>query len=108
MANHAHMKKTRIQPLFFDPLQPDGSNYMEWSTDMRTYLCAEELNITLVENPEEEIPTSYRWQTLLILRRHIDTSLRQQYVQMENPVQLWKALEARFKHKDHLPSTSTE
>ena len=100
MATQHKSRELRTQPLFFDPLEPDGSNYLEWQVDMRTYLYAEELDATLKLEPEEEISPPYKWQTLLILRRHLDTSLRQQYIQVEEPAQLWEALEARFKHEE--------
>lgn len=93
-------RESRIQPLLFEPLEPDGSNYLSWNIDMRTYLCAEELDMTLDPEPEEEIPAPYKWQTLLLLRRHIDPSLRHQYIQVEDPAELWAALEARFKHEE--------
>jgi hypothetical protein len=67
---------------------------------MKTYLCAEELDVTLEDEQEEEIPPPYKWQTLLILRRHLDSSLRQQYVQVQEPAELWAALAARFKHEE--------
>jgi hypothetical protein len=80
MATRARVRESRIQPLFFDALEPDGSNYLNWSVDIRTYLRAEELDVTLEVEPEKEIPAPYKWQTLMILRRHLDTSLRQQYI----------------------------
>lgn len=67
---------------------------------MRAYLCAEELDATLDTGPDEEILAPYKWQTLLILRRHLVSSLRQQYIQVEDPAELWAALEARFKHEE--------
>jgi hypothetical protein len=66
---------------------------------MHAYLRAEELDATIDPAHEEEIPTSHKWHTLLILRRHLDFSLRQQYIQVEDPAELWAVLEARFKHE---------
>ena len=67
---------------------------------MRAYLRAEELDATIAPAHEGEIPTSHKWHTLLILRRHLDSSLRQQYIQVEDPAELWAALAARFKHEE--------
>ena len=110
MRTQRQPRDSRIQPLLFEPLEPDGSNYLSWNIDMRTYLCAEELAITLDPEPEEEIPVPYKWQTLLLLRRHLDPSLRQQYIQVEDPAALWAALEARFKHEEtiFLPQARSE
>ena len=66
---------------------------------MRAYLRAQELDATIAPTHEEEIPTSHKWHTLLILSRHLDFSLRQQYIQLEDPAKLWAALAARFKHE---------
>ena len=79
---------TRMQPLLFEALEPDGRNYMEWSIDARSYLCAEELDDTLKSPTLEELPTSSKWKALLVLRRHLDASLWQQYIQVDNPYDL--------------------
>ena len=31
----------KMQPLLFEALEADGSNYMDWSHDLKAYLCAE-------------------------------------------------------------------
>lgn len=100
MATILRPKENRITPLFFDPLQPDGSNFLDWHFNMRTYLSAEQLDPTISLHPEEEIEPMYKWQTLLILRRHVDPSLRMQYLHEEDPAQLWTALEMRFLHEE--------
>ena len=96
------LKEVRTQTLMFDALEPDGTNFLEWNNDMTTYLCAEELNGTLHQATAEDLPPTYRWQALLIIRRHMDASLRQQYVQLDNPAELWAQLQARFKHEQTL------
>ena len=90
----------RTQSLCFDPLEPDGSNYLGWNINMRAYLRAEKLDATIALAHEGEIPSSHKWHTLLILRRHLDSSLQQQYIQVEDPAELWVALEAQFKHEE--------
>jgi hypothetical protein len=42
MATQRQPHETRTHLLFFDPLEPDGSNYLGWNIDMRAYLCVEE------------------------------------------------------------------
>ena len=96
MATQRNSCEIRTQSLFFDPLEPDGSNYLGWNVNMR----AEELDATIALAHEGEIPTSHRWHMLLILRRHLYSSLQQQYIQVEDPAELWAALEARFKHEE--------
>ena len=69
----------RIQAILFPALKGDGGNYLEWSVDARAHLCAEELDDAL-KKPIANAPAlleSTRWKALLVLRRHLDSSLRQ-------------------------------
>lgn len=88
----------RVQSLLFPPLQDDGANYLEWSVDVRSNLCAEELHGVLKKRRagEPPIPAATRWKALNLIRRHLDHSLKCQYVQIENPTDLWKQLKVRF------------
>ena len=61
-------KESRTAPLIFDSLEPDGSNYVDWRSNIRAHLAAEELDITIELNPEEDIPPPYLWQALLMMR----------------------------------------
>ena len=110
MATQRQHRESWTRPLFCDPHEPDGSSYLGWNIDMRAYLRAEELDATIALVHEEEIPTSHKWHMLLILRRHLDSSLRHQYIQVEDPTKLWAALVARFKHEEtiFLPQTRSD
>jgi len=77
-------RETRTAPLIFDQLEPNGSNYTDWNFNIRTTLAADELDATLEVHPDEEIPSPYMWQAMLIMRRHMDPSLRMQYIPKEN------------------------
>jgi hypothetical protein len=69
--------KPKVQSLLFEALEADGSNYLEWSIDFKTYLTAEELEGAI--NPKgKEVMGAQQSKALLILRRHIDYSLRKQ------------------------------
>ena len=96
------VKETRTQTLMFDALEPDGSNFLEWNNDVSTYLCAEELDGTLDAETARTLPSPRKWQALLIIRRHMDASLRQQYIQVHEPAELWTQLQAWFKHEETL------
>ena len=39
--------------------------------------------------------------TLLLLRRHLDHALRHQYIQINNPSELWIQSNARFNHEQN-------
>ena len=100
MATDIKTRESRITPLFFDPLEPDGRNFLDWHFNMRTYLSAEQLDYALQLQPGEETDPTLKWQALLVLRRHLDPSLRMQYLHEENPATLWAALESRFQHEE--------
>lgn len=94
--------------LMFTPLNADGSNFLEWVNDAKTVLCADDLAKTLTiqpstsADPAQQIPTAARWQALHQLRRHLDHSLRLQYPQIEDPVELWALLHSHFNHQQTL------
>ena len=93
---------SRLQALVFEALNSDGSNFLEWLNDAKHYLAAEELDIYLETNPEEEVSDVYKSQTLVILRRHLDHALRLQYIQVSDLARLWNQLKARFDHQQTL------
>ena len=96
------VKETRTQTLMFDALEADGRNFLEWHDDISTYLCAEELDGALTHETAEGLAKPKNWQALLVIRRHMDASLRQQYIQVREPAELWSQLKARFKHEETL------
>jgi hypothetical protein len=101
--------KPKVQSLLFEALEADGSNYLEWNIDLRTNMAAEELQGAIKLNAEE-ITAASRNKALLILRRHIDYSLRKQYLMISTPHELWKELKSRFLHEKtiHLPQARND
>lgn len=53
-------QKDRVTPLYFDGLETNGSNFLDWHVNMRTYLSAENLDYTLNRHSEEEIEAVYK------------------------------------------------
>ena len=92
---------SRLQPLMFNELTPEGLNFLDWANDAKVVLAAEELDPYLHHSTSEGLPTAAKWHTLLILRRHLDTALRHQYVQVNDPADLWEQLHARFHHEQN-------
>jgi hypothetical protein len=101
--------KPKLQSLLFEALEADGSNYMEWSIDLRTFLASEDFQGTIKKN-NAEIAATPKNKALLMIRRHLDYSLRKQYLTLSSPHELWKALKARFLHEKtmHLPQARSE
>jgi hypothetical protein len=110
--------ESRLQALMFPPLSVDGSNFLEWINDAKTVLSAENLARTLITpvaststaNHADNIPEVCKWQALLLLRRHLDQALRLQYLEVDDPADLWVQLHARFHHQQtfFLPQARTD
>lgn len=99
---HASYFSNKIQSLAFAPLNSDGSNYLEWINDAKVVLSADELQYTIEHEGEEEITQIYKSQAMLVLRRHLDHSLKLQYITVTDPQKLWSMLEARFNQQQTL------
>jgi hypothetical protein len=113
------LMESRLQALMFPPLSVDGTNFLEWINDAKTVLSAENLARTLITpvastsappNPADNIPEVCKWQALLLLRRHLDQALRLQYLEVDDPADLWAQLHARFHHQQtlFLPQARTD
>ena len=121
------MVESRLLNLLFSPLHLDGSNFLEWINDARTVLCAEDLAKTLIHpqpahSPNNstdeadnvplvsEVPAVSKWQALALLRRHMDQALRMQYLEVDDPADLWAQIQARFDHQQtlFLPQARTD
>ena len=76
--------KPKVQSLLFKVPKAEGSNYLKWSIDARDYLRAEELDTALLKTPPTALTDAQKWKALLILRRHLDYSLRKQYIHYED------------------------
>ena len=96
--------KPKVQSLLFEALEANESNYLGWSIDVKTDLAAKELG-EVINTEAKDVPAYAQSKALLIVRRHIDYSLRNQYLLVEKPDELWKELKSRFFHEKtiHLP-----
>ena len=72
---------------------------MRWSIYAKTHLTAEELEGALISPTPEHISTAAKSRALILLRRHLDIALQEQYLQTDDPAELWKQLAARFQHE---------
>ena len=101
--------KPKVQSLLFEALEADGSNYSGWSIDVKTHLAVEQLSEAI--NPKaKDVPAYVQNKALLIVRRHIDYSLRNQYLLVEKPDELWKELKSQFFYEKtiHLPQARND
>ncbi|KAG0587687.1 hypothetical protein KC19_2G183600 [Ceratodon purpureus] len=88
-----------IQPLTFPELEADGSNYLRWCVDFKSYFVANELEGILNYPVPAHFNAAQRSRAIIFMRKHIDDVLQQQYLQIEDPADLWRQLEARFRHE---------
>jgi hypothetical protein len=119
MSTKTTFLESRMQSLLFNPLSADGTNFLEWINDAKTVLNAEGIARTLITpvastsdapNPTANLPDVCKWQALLLLRRHLDPDLRLQYLEIDDPADLWAQLHARFHHQQtlFLPQARTD
>jgi gag-polypeptide of LTR copia-type len=104
------LEPARIQPLFFEPLKSDGSNYLKWSATAEMHLVAKDVAGTIVTStPTEVSPAAKAW-AILLLQKHLDKALQDQYVQEKNPAVLWSTLASRFSQERrlHLPGAQQD
>lgn len=67
-------KESRLQSLSFDALALDGSNFLEWNNDAKTFSTTEELVNVLDAETATELSPICNWHAFFILRQHLDTS----------------------------------
>ena len=71
--------------------------------DAKTFLVAEELDDMIQPTTQgpivQGLPASVLAKALQALRRHLDTSLHREYIQVEHPAELWAQLQMRFLHE---------
>ncbi|KAM7496095.1 hypothetical protein LguiA_020509 [Lonicera macranthoides] len=83
----------------FDILDSEGLEYHRWVSDVETTFVAKEYAATLTDpkDPTDKGPSDkVKANALMFLRKHIDPSLRWEYLQLKTPKELWDALKGRF------------
>ncbi|KAG5461342.1 MAG: reverse transcriptase (RNA-dependent DNA polymerase)-domain-containing protein [Olpidium bornovanus] len=94
----------RLQNLAFLPLASDGHNYLVWCLNAKSELYAAGAAAAVnmggkAEAAAASAPTQTKWKALILLRRHLDTALQAQYLEVEDPNKLWAELKSRFDHQ---------
>ncbi|MDD0148445.1 hypothetical protein PSY31_22360, partial [Shigella flexneri] len=82
----------------FDILDSEGLEYHRWVSDMETAFVAKDYTATITDPKDDELSNKVKADALMFLRRHIDPSLRWEYLQLKTPKELWDALKGRFGH----------
>ncbi|XP_048611953.1 uncharacterized protein LOC125586172 [Brassica napus] len=88
---------SKISNLDYAALNLSRDNYLQWALDTKINLRSKELGDAIIEGNNETDKNRYR--TICIIRHHLIESLKDQYLTMENPLDLWTALQRRYDHQ---------
>ncbi|KAM1674609.1 hypothetical protein ACFX2K_040651 [Malus domestica] len=81
-----------------DFVAPDitSKNYLTWVVDAKIHLEAGNLRETIKE--ENNASSQDQAKAMIFIRRHLDEGLKSEYLTVEDPLALWKALRNRHNH----------
>ncbi|KAJ9561960.1 hypothetical protein OSB04_007120 [Centaurea solstitialis] len=82
----------------FNILDSERLEYHRWVSDVETTFIGKEYSyiIKSPSDPQDKPSEKVQASALIFLRRHIDPSLRWEYLQLKTPQELWDALKERF------------
>ncbi|BBG99331.1 Disease resistance protein CC-NBS-LRR class family, partial [Prunus dulcis] len=86
-----------LAKLEFAALDLSGDNYLSWVLDAKIHLRANGLGQTIVD--ENDASPEENAKAMIFLRRHIHEALKSEYVVVDEPLVLWKALGERYDHQ---------
>ncbi|KAI5318990.1 hypothetical protein L3X38_038698 [Prunus dulcis] len=86
-----------LAKLEFAALDLSGDNYLSWVLDAKIHLRANGLGQTIVD--ENDASPEENAKAMIFLRRHIHKALKSEYVVVDEPLVLWKALGERYDHQ---------
>jgi hypothetical protein len=100
---------SNIAKLEFAALDVSGKNYMSWMMDVKMYLESEGIENTITELSEWS-KNQEKAMAIKFLRKHIDESLKFEYLEVREPCDLWNRLKERFDHQKEviLPNAREE
>ncbi|CAM8987482.1 unnamed protein product [Rhodiola kirilowii] len=88
---------TNLVKLDFSPLGISGTNYMSWTMDIKIHLQSMGLRETIKEgNEPSEIDMA---KSLIFIRRYLHEDLKNEYLTVKKPCELWKNLKERYAHQ---------
>ena len=84
----------RFEPLDYAILNPSGENYLEWAMNTSVVLKSRGLGRSIIQGNYATESEKYR--AITIMRHHLTEDLRNQYLNIENPRDLWTKLKSRY------------
>ncbi|XP_021818562.1 uncharacterized protein LOC110760567 [Prunus avium] len=95
--SHFLLKMANLAKLKFAVWDISRNNYLSWVLDAKIHLEANSLGKTFVDgndaSPEENA------KVVIFLRCHIREALKREYMAVDNPLILWKALCKKYNHQ---------
>ena len=88
---------SKINNLDFATLNLSGDNYLQWALDAKIILKSKGLSECITEG--NNASEKDRYGAILIIRHHLIESLKDQYLTIENPLDLWTELKTRYDHQ---------
>ena len=91
------IQMSKINNLEFAALNLSGDNYLQWALDTKILLRSKNLGGTITEDTEPSVKNKY--QAIVIIRHHLAEGLKDQYLTIEDPLELWTELKNRYDHQ---------
>ncbi|XP_018477347.1 uncharacterized protein LOC108848469 [Raphanus sativus] len=88
---------SKINNLEFAALNLSGDNYLQWALDTKILLRSKNLGDTITEGTEPSVKNKY--EAIVIIRHHFAEGLKDQYLTIEDPLELWTELKTRYDHQ---------
>ncbi|KAF8113498.1 hypothetical protein N665_0049s0014 [Sinapis alba] len=88
---------SNISDLDFAALKVSGENYLQWALDAKISLRAKRLGKCIIEGNNASEKENSR--AIMIIRHHLKESLKEQYLTIENPLELWTKLNMKYDHQ---------
>ncbi|XP_068305198.1 uncharacterized protein [Pyrus communis] len=86
-----------LAKLDYAALDITRKNYLTWVLDTKIHLEAENLGNTSRE--ENNLSSQERANAMIFIRRHLDEGLKSEYLTVDDPLALWKALRNKYNHQ---------
>ncbi|XP_048443087.1 uncharacterized protein LOC125478700 [Pyrus x bretschneideri] len=83
-----------LSKLDFVALDITEKNNLTWVVDTKIYLEARNLGETIRE--ENSASSQDQAKAMIFIRRHLDEGLKSEYLTVEDPLALWKALKNKY------------
>jgi len=84
----------RFEPLDYAILNLSGENYLEWAMNTSVVLKSRGLGRSIIQG--DYATRSEKLRAITIMRHHLTEDLRNQYLNIENPRDLWTKLKSRY------------